>query len=119
MHTLQGLEREALGGASRDVDQKLRFAPPLVLLGVDVERRAADLAESHVVRSCRQLPILEADRGGAIAAAPGLEERERPVGGLETMNHLEGGRGCPNSRRRVSRVRRSVHYQKNPMGLGS
>ena len=68
-------------------------APPLVLLGVDVERRAADLAESHVVDRNRQLTVLEADRGGAIAAAPGLEERQRPVGGLEATNHLESRRG--------------------------
>ena len=39
-------------------------------------------------------PSLQADRGGAIAAPPGLEEHQRPVGGLEAMNHLEGRRGC-------------------------
>ena len=55
MHTLQALEREALGGAGRDVDQKPRCAPPLVLLGVDVERGAADLAELHVMGRNRKL----------------------------------------------------------------
>jgi len=120
MHTLESLKREALGGAGRDVDQKPRFAPPLVLLGVDVERGAADLAELHVMGRNRQFAVLQADRGTAVAAAPRLKERQRPMGGLEAMNHLEGRRGCRYCRRRLfSSVTGSVHYQKNPMGLGS
>ena len=55
MHTLQPLEREAIGGARRDVDQEPRSSPPLVLLGVDVERRTTDLAELHVMGRNRQL----------------------------------------------------------------
>ena len=62
MHTLESLEREAIGGAGRDIDQKARFAPPLVLFGVDVERRAADLAELHVVKRSRQLTLLQTHR---------------------------------------------------------
>ena len=101
MHTFQSLEREAIGGAGRDVDQKPRFAPPLVLLGVDVERRAADLAELHVMERNRQLTVLQAHRGTAVAAAPRLKERQRPVGGHEAMNHLEGRRGSANSGRTI------------------
>ena len=107
MHTLQALEREALGGAGRDVDQKPRFAPPLVLLGVDVERCAAELAEWHVMDRNRQLTVLEADRGTAVAAAPGLKEGERPVGGLEATNHLERRRSSANSQRTIAS--RSLH----------
>src|ERR1035437_5803799 len=98
MHTFKSLEREAHGGAGRDVDQELGLTPPLVLVGVDVERRAADLAESHVIRPERQLAVLEADRRAAIAAAARLEERERPMGALEATNPLETRRGSPNSR---------------------
>jgi hypothetical protein len=58
--------------AGRDVDQKPRPAPSLVLVGVDVERRAPDLVESHVIGRCRQLAVLEADRGAAVAAAARL-----------------------------------------------
>src|SRR6476659_1420494 len=106
MHTLQALEREALGGAGRDVDQEPRFAPPLVLIGVDVERRAPDLAESHVMERNRQLTVLQAHRGGAVAAAPRLKEGERPMGSLEATNHLERRRGSANSRRTIMRPSR-------------
>ena len=101
MHTLQSLEREAIGGARRDVDQKPRFAPPLVLLGVDVERRAADLAELYVMDCNRQLTVLQAHRGTAVAAAPRLKERQRPMGGLEATNHLERRRGSAYRRRTI------------------
>ena len=101
MHILQALEREALGGAGRDVDQKPRPAPSLVLLGVDVERRAADLAEPYVVDRSRQLTVLETDRRTAVAAAARLEERQRPMGGLEATNHLERCRGSANSWRTI------------------
>src|ERR1700727_1860087 len=101
MHTLESLEREAIGGAGRDIDQKPRFAPSLVLFGVDVERRAADLAELHVVERYRQLTLLQAHRGTAVAAAPRLKERQRPMGGLETTNHLERRRGSANRRRAI------------------
>src|ERR1700736_1417703 len=97
MHPVKALEREALGGPGRDIDQKPRGAPALVLLRVDVERRAADLAESHVIRSRGQLAVLETDRGGAIAAATRLEERKRPVTRPETLDHLERHRGCPDA----------------------
>ena len=102
MHPLQALEREALGGAGRDVDQEPGRAPALVLVGVDVERRSADLPQAQVVGASRQLAVLEADRGGAVAAPPRLEERERPVGGLEATNHLERRRGCANRRRTIA-----------------
>ena len=101
MHTRQPLEREAIGGAGRDVDQKPRFAPPLVLLGVDVERCAADFAELHVMERNRQLTVLQAHRGTAVAATPGLKERQRPMGGLEATNHLERRRGSANRRRTI------------------
>ncbi len=101
MHTLQCLEREAIGGAGRDVDEKPRSAPPLVLLGVDEERGAADLAELHVTGRDRQLTVLQAHRGTAVAAAPGLKERQRPMGALEATNHLEGCRGGANNRRTI------------------
>lgn len=101
MHTLESFKREAIGGAWRDVDQKPRFAPPLVLLGIDVERRAADLAELHVVERNRQLTVLQAHRGTAVAAAPRLKERQRPMGGLEASNHLERRRGSANRRRTI------------------
>ena len=114
MHTLQALEREALGGAGRDVDQEPRPAPALVLLGVDVERRAADLAESHVVGSGRQLAVLQADRRAAVAAAAGLEERERPVGGLEAIGSPRAPPGVA-----VTGLERGRSPQKNPSGLGS
>src|SRR5450755_1574019 len=69
VHSFQSLEREALGGAGGDIDQELRRAPPLVLVGVDVERRAADLSELQVVGSGRQFAVLEAQRRGSITAA--------------------------------------------------
>ena len=107
MHTLQALEREALGRAGRDVDEKPRCAPPLVLLGVDVERRATDLAQSHVMDRNRQLTVLEADRGAAVATAPRLKEGERPVGSLKASNHLERRRSSANRRRTIAS--RSLH----------
>ena len=107
MHTLQSLEREAIGGAGRDVDQKPWRAPSLVLVGVDVERRAADLAESHVTGRWRQLTVLQAHRGTTVAAAPRLKERERPMGGLEATNHLERRRGSANSWRTI--ISRGLH----------
>jgi hypothetical protein len=98
MHSLEALEREPLGGAGSDVDQKPRRPPSRVLVNVDVERRAPDLAEPDVIGRYRKLAVLEADRGGSVAAAPGLEERERPVGGLKAMNHLESRRSGSNSK---------------------
>ena len=92
MHTLQSLEREAIGGAGRDVDQNPRFSPPLVLLGVDVERRAADLAQFHVVGRNRQLSVVQAHRGSAVAAAPRLEEGRRPMSGLPATADWHAGR---------------------------
>jgi hypothetical protein len=89
MHPLEGLKREALGGPGSDVDQKPRRAPSLVLVGINVERRAPDLTQENVSGRRRQLAVLKADRSAAVAAAPGLEERERPVGGLEATNHLK------------------------------
>ena len=59
------------------------------------------MPQAHVVGSRRKLAVLEADREGAIAAPPGLEEHERPVGGLEAMNNLEGRRGCHYCRGRL------------------
>jgi len=97
MHPLEALEREALGGAWSDVDQKPWGAPSGVLIGVDVERRAPNLTEKQVTGCRRELAVLEAHRGAAVAAAPGLEERERSVGGLEAMNHLESRRGSLDS----------------------
>ncbi len=101
MHTLESLEREAIGGAWRNIDQKARFAPTLVLFGVDVERRAADLAELYVMDRNRQLTVLQTHRGTAVAAAPRLKERQRPMGGLEASNHLERRRGSANRRRTI------------------
>jgi hypothetical protein len=46
---VQGFEREAPGGAGGDVEQEGGAVPTLVLLGVDVERDAADLAEREIV----------------------------------------------------------------------
>jgi hypothetical protein len=45
MDPRQSFEREALGGAAADVEHELWAIPTLVLLAVDVEGHAGDLAE--------------------------------------------------------------------------
>jgi hypothetical protein len=92
------LKRESLGGARGDVDQELGSPPTLVLLCVDEERCAPDLAELQVLGSGGQFAVLQAQWRGAVAAAPRLEERQRPVTGPETLDHLERRRGSINNR---------------------
>ena len=71
----------------------------------------------NIVGTRRELAVLETDRGGPITAPPRLEERERPVGGLEAFNHLERRRGRANSRRTIAS--RGLHSQKKPIGFWS
>ena len=82
-----------------------------------MERRAADLPEADVVGAGRELAVLEADRRGPVTAPARLEERERPVRGLEAFNHLERRRGRANSRRTIAS--RGLHSQKKPIGFWS
>src|ERR1039457_4538057 len=107
MSAFESLEREALGRALSHIDQEPRPAPALVLVGIDVERCAADLAQPQVTASDRELAFLEADRRRAVAATAGLEERERPMGGLEAIDHLKRRSGCPDSRPTIAN--RSLH----------
>src|SRR5579862_1062350 len=115
MDSLETLEREPLGGARRDIDQESRPAPAFVLLTVDVERSVPDPTEQEVAGRRRQVILGQAHRRAAVAAAPGLKEDERPVGGLEAMNHLEGRpRGCYSSPRGMSRL---LHLLEEPQWL--
>src|SRR5512132_1908734 len=76
---VERLEREAFGGALGDVELELRPVPSVVLLFVDVEGRAGDLAEQPIVRADDERPREEADRGAAVTAAPRLHEHQRAV----------------------------------------
>ncbi len=95
VNALERFEREPFCRSRRDVDREVGPSPTLVLIGVDVERHARDLAETQVPGAQRKLAVLEAHRGSGVAAAAGLEEHERPLRGAEAMDHLKrrgGGR---------------------------
>jgi hypothetical protein len=90
----EALEAETLGSSFGDVENEVWTIPPLVLLAVDVESGAADLAEQQVVTSREKLADWEADRGAAVAAAPRLEQHELPVRSRQLTDRSERCIGC-------------------------
>ena len=74
-------------------------------MGVDVERAAVNVAQQHVDVADDQLPVREAHRGAASAAATGLHEHHQAApGGTQATDRLmrRGGdrkpRSCGNVR---------------------
>ena len=80
-------------GPDRDVEEQLGPVPALVLVGVDEERGAADLAEQQVVRPEQELAVTEAHRRAAVAAALRLEEHQLSVRGRQALDRRERGVG--------------------------
>jgi len=80
---VRAFERHAGAFARCDVEHERGTVPALVLLGVDEERATVDLVEEEVVRPDEKLPLREAHRGAAVAAAPRLEEHQRTVLGAQ------------------------------------
>ena len=63
--------------------------PGLVLQSADIERRAADLAEKHVAVGNHQVPLGQAHRRRAVAAAARLVEDHRPVVGTDFLDQFQ------------------------------
>ncbi len=75
---VERLQRERVACALADVEQEAGLPPAVVLLRVDVERDAVDLAEQPVVRADEQPALVQAQGRAAVATAAGLEEHQRP-----------------------------------------
>ena len=81
MQVVASGEREALRWAGSDVENEPVASPRDVKPGVDIKRAAVDFAEQHVDVADDQLPVREAHRGAAGAAATGLYEHHRATPG--------------------------------------
>src|SRR5574337_663709 len=73
------VEREHAAAPGHGVDDEVGVFPDLVLRGADIEGRAADLAELHVVVADEKIALTVAHRRGAVAAAARLMEEHRTV----------------------------------------
>ena len=90
---LQTLECEGAGGAIGHVDHEGGTTPALVLLGLDVDGRPADLTEFDVLLARQQLGPGQAPRRGPVTTASGLKQGDRPLLLDQAIDQIQG-LGC-------------------------